>query len=208
MYRFRQLHEFRDRKDRDGLGSAVILTAIPLETDAVLAHLSDVAIVRGSKGTMYRCGRFLCTAGDWFVVVAITSAGNQGAGSVLQAALGDFREIDLVLFVGIAGSVKADVRIGSVVASSQVYNFHSAKADADSLSRPRVVVAEHFIVQAALQVVLGAEWPLRIKAPILLAGSEYPCPLPPAAHVAAIASGEQLVVNVDSESYRDNQAAF
>jgi nucleoside phosphorylase len=202
LYRFRLLHEFRDRKDRDGLRSAVILTAIPLETEAVLAHLSDVAIVRGSKGTMYRCGRFLCTAGDWFVVVAITSAGNQGAGSVLQAALADFREIDLVLFVGIAGSVKADVHIGSVVASSQVYNFHSAKADADSLSRPRVVVAEHFLVQAALQVVVEAEWPLRIKAPILLAGSEYPCPLPPAAHIAAIASGEQLVVNVDSESYR------
>ena len=154
---------------------------------------------------MYRCGRFPCTAGDWFVAVAITSAGNQGSGSILQAALGDFRDIDLAFFVGIAGSVKEDVGIGSVVASSQVYNFHSAKAAVDSLSRPRVVVAEHFMVQAALQVVFEAAWSLRIKPPmgmILPDQSAYPCPFPPPAHVAAIASGEQLVVSIDSDSYR------
>jgi len=78
----------------------------------VIAHLSDVAIVRGAKGTIYQCGRFPCTAGDWFVAVAITSAGNQSADSILQAALADFRDIDLAFFVGIAGSVKDDVGIG------------------------------------------------------------------------------------------------
>jgi nucleoside phosphorylase len=184
----------------------VILTAIPLEARAILAHLVDVAIVRGEKGTLYQCGRFPCATGDWFVAVAVTSAGNQGAGSIIQGALHDFREIDLALFVGVAGSLKEDVGIGSVVASSQVYNIHSGKAGTSHLARPRVVTPAFSLVQVANHVALEQEWCLRIRPP---RGMTLPAPaLPPIAYVAPIASCEQVVVSKKSPAYKTIRKHF
>lgn len=189
----------------------LILTAIPVEAKCILSHLVDVVTVRGDRGTLYECGVFKDPTGDWFVTLAITSAGNQPAASILQGAARDFDEIDIVLFVGIAGSLKSDVVVGSVVTSSQVYNVHSGKAAQDMMARPRVVTPEFSLVQIATKVALDGEWCGRIidpKGMKLPASDKYPCPFPPDAHVAPVASGEQVVVNEKSNIFRDVRRHF
>jgi len=201
----KSLHEFRTRRDRGGLRSAVILTAIPLETRAVQAHLIDLARVTGRNGTIYRCGRFPCPNGDWFVAIAMTQPGNIGAATILGGTLRDFEEIDLALFVGVAGSPKADVQIGSVVASSHAYNVLSGKAGNTFEPRPRVIAASHPLVQVALQVATDGDWRARIRAPegeTLPEPRKYPCAFPPDAFVKPVASSDQLATSTNSPLYR------
>src|SRR4051812_30153606 len=107
---------------------ALIVVAIKTEMQAVLAHLRDIESAVGKNGIIYECARLPDPAGDWQVIVAQSGPGNHPAQRVVTMAHSDFQTFDLQLFVGIAGSLKEDVPIGSVVAGDRVYNAHSGKA--------------------------------------------------------------------------------
>jgi nucleoside phosphorylase len=134
---YKPLSSVDTKTARNGLRSAVIITALPIEIQAILAHLIDRHTVFGKKNMLYECGVFPDPSGRWFIAAVEIGAGNQGAASAVHAALADFDDIDIVLFSGIAGSLKDEVTFGHVVASSQMCDFHSGKSADEFKARPR-----------------------------------------------------------------------
>ena len=99
---------------------AVMLTALAVETSAVLRQLGDFS-VETVNGTVFYKGRF--EGRD--VALAEVGPGNPGAAAIAVRALERYKP-NLALFVGIAGGVK-DVKIGDVVVATKVYNYESGK---------------------------------------------------------------------------------
>lgn len=191
--------EFRAQPRR-----ALIITTVTHETHAVNAHLSDVEILVGENGTTYDMGRFSDPAGDWLVVHAITAPGNSGASLVTSKAHQEFGRFSALMFVGVAGSLKEDVGIGSVVVGDYVYNAHSAKVeDQETLARSHTLPASHELIAAARRLIITGEWIDLICSPVrtpLPATNDYPndCAYPPVAVIKPIASGEEVVAGVNS----------
>jgi nucleoside phosphorylase len=94
---------------------ALILTALELETRAVLRHMPDrkTELV---TGTVFHRG----VVEGWDVVVAEVGPGNAPAAVIAERAIGRFGPA-VALFVGVAGGIK-DVAIGDVVAT-KVYGY-------------------------------------------------------------------------------------
>lgn len=71
---------------RLNLRRALIVTALDLELQAVLAHLTYLASVKGRDGVIYECGVFHDVGQDWLVILAETGAGTHPAQSVVTNA--------------------------------------------------------------------------------------------------------------------------
>ena len=108
---------------------ALILTTVVYESKAVGAYLKDPEILMGENGQVYEYGSFVDPAGDWMVVHALTPQGNVDATLVASTAHQEFGKFDVQMFVGVAGSLKNDIPIGSVVIGDYIYNGHSAKVE-------------------------------------------------------------------------------
>jgi len=76
---------------------AVILTALAVETRAVLRQLGDYSVER-VNGTVFYKGRFE----GWDVALAEVGPGNSGAAVIAVRALERYKP-NLALFVGVAG---------------------------------------------------------------------------------------------------------
>lgn len=185
-----------------GWKTVLILTALDLELQAVLAHITDVSSVMGRTGTIYECGFFREAGQEWLVVLVETGAGNHEAhNAVTNAHM--VLEPDLQFFVGVAGSRKKDVPIGSVVAASIVYSPYAGKYDENGFSaRPREYPANSRLLEVARKVRRDKKWTERItdlydrKLPSL---SNYPCAFPPLAEVAPAVSTESVLANKSSD---------
>jgi nucleoside phosphorylase len=158
---------------------ALVITTVMHESRAVDAHLVDVERIAGANGAIYEMGRFSEPAGDWHVIHVITQAGNSDASVVATKAHWEFGKFDAQMFVGVAGSLKADIPIGSVVVGEYVYNSHSGKVDDKGYySRPHGHPAAPALLKAAQMLVLEGDWvdfirdPKRTKLP---AADAYPC---------------------------------
>lgn len=192
--------EFRAQPRR-----ALIITTVVHESRAVKAHLTDPETLIGDKDGFYEYGRFSDPAGDWLVVHAITPSGNSDAALVASKACQEFGSFHAQMFVGVAGSLKEDIPIGSVVVGDYVYNGHSAKVeDTETLGRPHGLVAARELLTAAQGLIYSDEWRDLIRAP---AGMElpnkanYPCDFPPSAVIKGIVSGEEVVAGGKSSRY-------
>ena len=105
----------------------IVLTALRDEYNAVLAHLSDLQVVRTSNGTRFEVGTFLGDRIDWRVHVAEIGMGNSRAAGIFTAAADAFGS-DMALFVGVAGNLKPhDLCRGDVVIADNVHNLHAGK---------------------------------------------------------------------------------
>jgi nucleoside phosphorylase len=169
--------------------TAVILTALPVEFRAAIAHLTDAHEQKHDAGTIYRVGSFRGQAAEWTVAVAVVGAGNPSAAAESERAIAEFTP-DVALFVGVAGGIK-DVALGDVVAASEVYLYHAGKAAADFITRPAVDKGSYALVQRASQEAISDSWRER-------AGDSA---VDAKAIVAPIAAGEQVVVSIKSETY-------
>jgi nucleoside phosphorylase len=149
-----------------------------------------VQTVSGSSGALYALGRFSEPAGDWAIVNAVCQPGNSDASVVTTKAQGEFGKFDVVMFVGVAGSVKEDVPIGTVVAGNYVYSAHSGKEEDHGFqSRPHSHAAANELIHAANALILDESWLDLIKAPqrtTLPPVDKYPCPYPPVAVIKGI----------------------
>lgn len=183
---------------------ALIITTVAYETRAVNAHLTDTEILIGENGTTYDIGRFSDPAGDWLVVHALTAQGNSDAALVANKAHQEFGRFNALMFVGVAGSLKEDIGIGSVVIGDYVYNAHSTKVeDQETLARSHSIPAARELLTAAQRLIVTGEWTELIRPPVempMLASKDYPkdCAYPPEAVIKAIASGEEVVAGVNS----------
>lgn len=196
------INELLSEAKTRGWRTALVLTALDLELQAVLAHLVAVKSVVGRDGTVYECGIFREGGQEWLVVLIETGAGNHAAQNAVTNAHILF-EPDLQIFVGVAGSRKKDVPIGSVVAVSIVYSPYGGKYDEKGFSaRPREFHAHSRLLEVARKVRRDKKWTERIrdladrKLPII---ADYPCGFPPIAEVAPAVSTEAVSASKTSE---------
>jgi len=191
---------------------ALILTTVLCETQAVQAHLVDSRWLVGANGNNYEFGRFEDSAGDWLVVHALTAQGNSAAALTVSKAHQEFGKFDVSMFVGVAGSLKPDIPIGSVVIGDHVHNGHAGKVEDDALlTRPIGHSASRLLLTASQALIANEAWRRLIRNPQgmdLLADGAYADRPLPLAVIKGIVSVEEVVAGGKSQRYRHLRQAF
>ena len=177
----------------------VILTALPVEFRAIVAHLQEtLEVMHPETGTIYQVGSFPGKQGMWHVAVAQIGMGGLSAASETERASSFFHP-RIMLFVGIAGGLK-DVRHGDVVVATKIYAYESGKAEARFKPRPELWRASHALEQRAGAEANNQEW-------LSLLDDQHPDPEP---HVllGSLAAGEKVLATQRSNVYRLLQATY
>lgn len=167
---------------------AVILTALPVEYQAVRAHLSNLREQTHEQGTVYEEGTF---SGEqvWDVALVEIGAGNVTTAAEAERAMQHFHP-RVLLFVGVAGGLK-DVRLGDIVIATKVYGYESGKAGPEFKPRPEVLTPSYRLEQRARAEARKKDWLNRCKIQL---GD-----LSPRALLGPIAAGEKVVASRASE---------
>ncbi|MFP3987045.1 5'-methylthioadenosine/S-adenosylhomocysteine nucleosidase [Streptomyces sp. E11-3] len=137
--------------------TVVILTALPVEYTAVRRHLTGTIEERvHESGTRVECGRV--SDAPWTIALAEIGEGTQNA-AALTERLTAWLAPRAVLFVGIAGGLTDDLRLGDVVVATRVYAHQGGKQSPDGFhARPRAWDASHRLGQTARAALRGGEW--------------------------------------------------
>ena len=178
--------------------TAVIVTALALEANAVKEHLSDINEEQHEKGTVYFTGRFDDGGRQWTVAVVIAGPGNPTAAMEVERAVARFSP-SVLLLVGVAGALK-ELDLGDVVAAEKVYGYERGKVEHTFLPRPTIGLSTYAAVQRAGAEVSKDQWQNRIKG--------EPPSASPRAVVAPIAAGEKVVVAFDSPEFHSLRTLF
>ncbi|NES23214.1 MAG: tetratricopeptide repeat protein, partial [Symploca sp. SIO3E6] len=172
---------------------AVILTALPVEYQAVRNRLIELEEKVHPLGTVYQQGKFVAKGQEWKVGIAEVGAGNAEAAAEVERAIAYFQP-NIILFVGIAGGIK-DVAIGDVVVATEVYKYESGKVTGQEgfFTRPKAGKSAYSLVQRAKFEAKQEKWLQQSKvfvAPIV-AGEKV------------IASRKSAIFQFLKESYND-----
>lgn len=170
--------------------TAVVLTALALEYEAVRTHLSDLEELEHRLGTIYEVGSFEGSSHDWRIAIAEVGQGNSLAGIAVERAVGYFQP-DVVLFVGVAGGLK-DVAVGDVVAAEAVYGYEAGKEGFSFSSRIKTHYSARRLVERARAVCRSGAWVSRLSGQVLEA---------PRAFVGAMAAGEKVLTSTTSDIF-------
>ncbi|WP_055494878.1 5'-methylthioadenosine/S-adenosylhomocysteine nucleosidase [Streptomyces sp. TP-A0356] len=131
----------------DTLPTVLVLTALPVEYDAVRAHVEDAEELVHEDGTRVERGRLAGT--PWSVAIAELGEGAVNAAALTMQIVSWLRP-EALLFVGVAGGLKDDVEIGDVVVGTKVYAIHGGKETPSGFhARPESWQGSHRLVQAA-----------------------------------------------------------
>src|SRR4051794_25311597 len=160
--------------------SAVVLCALTLEYRAVREQLIDVHLDNRASGTYFETGTIPGTAHR--IALANPGEGDLAAGVIAERALSLYRP-EAILFVGVAGSLKADVSLGDLVIATKVYAYQGGKANKTFAPRPAVWQGAHNLEQIARHLAVTG------KTEALFADS------PPQVHFKPIASGDVVVAD-------------
>ena len=166
--------------------TAIILTALDVETRAVLRHLAGIheQTVRG--GTVFHVGQF----GRWVVAVAECGEGNANAAATAERGIAHFGP-QVALLVGVAGGVK-DVTLGDAVVASKVYGYERGKDLGDGFKpRPIAKITAYVLEQRARAVRLKNGWTRRLDSDLHHSN--------PQIYIGAIAAGEKVVASSAGE---------
>jgi nucleoside phosphorylase len=174
-----------------GIRTAVVLTALPLEAEAVIEHLDDACEEEHQRGTVYTVGSLIDGAAAWRVAVVTAGMGNVATALEVERAISQFRP-EIVLLVGVAGGLK-DVKLGDVVAADKVYAFEKGKAGEIFAPRPESWPGGYRAVQRARQEARKGNWRKRIKGSVTKPE--------PAAFVKPIAAGEKVIASERADAY-------
>ncbi|MBR0882901.1 hypothetical protein JQ608_38425 [Bradyrhizobium liaoningense] len=179
--------------------TAIILTALDVETRAVLRHVKVRAEIT-VQGTVFHTGE----AEGWKIAVAEVGAGNASAAAIAERAINHFRP-SVALFVGVAGGVK-DVALGDVVVGTKVYLYESGKDVASEFKpRPDVRNGAHSIEQRGRALRQRDDWRQRLDAS-LSHGTPNVLVGPIAAGEKVVASKRATTAKFLKESYGDTLA--
>ncbi|HLK00813.1 MAG TPA: CATRA conflict system CASPASE/TPR repeat-associated protein [Streptosporangiaceae bacterium] len=140
---------------------AVIFTAIPVEYNAIRAHLAEPVRERTVRGTLFEVSALPGIHGSWRVALAQAGQGSTIAGVQLDRAVPAF-EPEVALFIGTAGGRK-DVDRGDVVVAEAVYDYESGESTLEGFKpRPRTRYPSWRLLQRARLVARGNRWQQRI----------------------------------------------
>jgi len=143
-----------DGRDGEGdadLATAVVLTALPFEYAAMRTHIPDRRELVHPTGIRVEIGRLPGT--QWQVALAELGHGNVAA-APLSSRITDWLRPEAVLLVGVAGSLKDDVRIGDVVVATDVYGIGEARpTPGESVIRAEAWTFSYALMQAARSAV-------------------------------------------------------
>lgn len=178
----------------------VILTAIPEETRAVLSYSEDVWKQTIHPGTIYRISTFNGKTSRWKIVVVQAQAGNAHAAEETVRAIENFHP-DILMFIGVAGGLKKELKLGDVVASTKVYSYEYGKAEKCFKVRPEVANSDYSLIQKASDLVVDKFWQNRIP-------SKLPTNDIPIAFIKPIAAGEKIVASTRSSTYKFLQKQY
>jgi adenosylhomocysteine nucleosidase len=135
----------------------VILTALNIEHQAVLAHLTDVHERTHATGTVFEVGA-LATRPGRKVALGVTGPGTTTAAALTERARAEFSP-SAMLFVGVAGGLRDWLEIGDVVVATKVYSHHGARSeDGGDLARPRSWEVSHALEQRARRLPRNDSW--------------------------------------------------
>jgi len=165
--------------------TVVIITAISLEFEAVVAHLRD-SKYETHQNTHYSVGEYVTPANrHWRVVVRkLNAMGNYEAAQESIDAISVFSPA-YMFFVGVAGGLK-EVQLCDVVAASMARGYESVKVEEGVIKqRLHVEYPSHQLVEMAFQLASQPDWKNKIIEPL---GQ-------PKAFVCPIASGEKVIAS-------------
>ncbi|MFM9609716.1 nucleosidase [Streptomyces sp. V2] len=127
--------------------TAVILTALPVEYDAVHPYLNDPTEITLPDGTRLEQGRLEGT--DWTIALAELGEGALTTAILAKQIINELHP-EALLFVGVAGGLKDDLELGDVVVGTKVYAVQGGKLTPEGhLERPESWHGSHALVQAA-----------------------------------------------------------
>ncbi|MEU7085000.1 5'-methylthioadenosine/S-adenosylhomocysteine nucleosidase [Streptomyces achromogenes] len=170
-------------------GPIIVLTAIGLEYEAVRAHLVDPRRVI-HEGTWFEVGKV--AGADCQVVLAEVGPGNRATAAFAERARARFAPRSII-FVGVAGSLKPDVRLGDVVVADKIYAYDGSKQVSDAeFARPAAWEPSHSLLQAAKHSLRGSVWRERVRA-----GAFQP-ERAPEVHIKPVAAGETVLNSMNS----------
>lgn len=181
-----------DRRGSASAHRAIILTALPVEYQAVRDHLRALSEDVHPRGTVYEQGHFDAGHVTWDVLLAEIGAGNPGAATEAERAVGHF-DPEVALFVGVAGGIK-DVSLGDVVAATKIYGYEAGKAEREFRPRPEVSHSAYQLEQRARAEARKGAWLSRLGASVAEPG--------PRVFLGPIAAGEKVVASTRSAIYR------
>jgi nucleoside phosphorylase len=178
---------------KHSLNRAVILTALPLEQDALFPHLSGLREEVHEVGTIYRVGQFEGNHQSWEVITVVAGMHNVNAAVETERVITRFKP-DVLLFSGVAGGLK-DVAIGDVVAATKVYYYESGKDSQEFQVRAEINESSYALVQRAMAVASEGRWKERVVNGVGISAKH------PSALVKPIAAGSKVVASHAAHSF-------
>ena len=177
----------------------VVLTALGVEQDAVLNHLTDVEEYEHDKGTLFEVGTIIGYP-EHRVAVGITGAGTTTAAALTERARAEF-EPAAMMFVGIAGGLRESLTIGDVIVATKVHSYQGGRSENDEfLVRPRSWELSHRLDQAARRLHRKKAWHHLLPEP--------DGPTRPKVHFDPIAVGDVVLNATRSELARRIRSCY
>ncbi|MEU3059023.1 phosphorylase family protein [Streptomyces subrutilus] len=153
--------------------TVLIVTALSVEYLAVRAGLTEIESVTHRDGTRIEFGTLGNT--EWRVALVQLGPGVINAAATTMQAIA-WVEPEIMLFAGVAGSLKSDISIGDVVVGTKIYGIHGGKASAEGFSvRPEVWQASYKLLQAAMAALredLNVHYKPIASGDVVIAGEE------------------------------------
>lgn len=136
--------------------TAVVLTALPVEFQAVREHLVEVEERFHPAGTVFYVGNI--PGSRRRVALVEVGPGDRDAAVVAERSI-SFLHPELLAFVGVAGGLMSDIGLGNVVVPPHVYAYHGGLEDDEGFhARPRTWASSHTLLQFARHVARGDTW--------------------------------------------------
>lgn len=182
------------------LPKALILTALPVEFNAVRSFLAQQREETDEKGTVYCRGIFKGAEQFWDIIVAETGAGNNETALEAERAINKYDPI-AIFFVGVAGGIK-DVEIGDVVVATKIYGYESGSAKEVFQPLPDFGETSYLLNHRARAEARSNDWLKRLE-PLISKSVKRPRVL-----VGPIAAGEKVIKSTKCEIYKFLQSNY
>jgi nucleoside phosphorylase len=177
--------------------SIIILSALSIERDAVIKHLTGVKLeMHPETGTDYHRGIFKRPSDNINVVVGRTDQTNINAAFETERAL-QYYKPSHAFYVGIAGGLK-DVKVGDIVIGTDVIGYERGKAEKGMFKpRPQFGSSSYDLEHAASSFAISTSWEAISTS---LVDSQFSAKI--SVFSGTIASGEKVIASYKSDLYK------